>query len=147
MEVGSQTPRTISVHEPLTTALTFKHLGSYLSYEGEVKTDVSVKTQTAWQKWKTLTGVLCDKKLPRKLKSKVYRNVIRPAVLYGSECWAITNKDEQPLSVMETTMLRRTIGISKLEHSPQRKGMTVNGASAYSGQSLRKAAKVVWACT
>ncbi|KHJ39969.1 hypothetical protein D918_09988 [Trichuris suis] len=71
MEFGSQTPGTISVHEPLTKALTIKYLGSYLSYEGGVTTDVSAKIQTAWQKWKTLTGVLCDKKLPRKLKSKV----------------------------------------------------------------------------
>ncbi|KFD62766.1 hypothetical protein M514_25046 [Trichuris suis] len=118
MEFGSQTPGTISVHEPLTKALTFKYLGSYLSYEGGVTTDVSARIQTAWQKWKTLTAVLCDKKLPRKLKSKVYRTVIRPAVLYGSECRAITKKDEQRLSVMETTMLRRTIRISKLEHTP-----------------------------
>ncbi|KFD62148.1 hypothetical protein M514_25633 [Trichuris suis] len=118
MEFGSQTPGTISVQEPLTKALAFKYLGSYLTSEGGVTTDVSTKMQTAWQKWKTLTGVLCDKKLPRKVKSKVYRTVIRPAVLYGSECWAITKKDEQRLSVMETTMLRRTIGISKLEHTP-----------------------------
>ncbi|KFD61444.1 hypothetical protein M514_26340 [Trichuris suis] len=118
MEFGSQTPGTISVHEPLTKALTLKYLGNYLSSEGGVTTDVSAKMQSAWQKWKTLTGVLCDKKLPRKLKSKVYRTVIRPAVLYGSECWAITKKDEQRLSVMETTMLRRTVEISKLEHTP-----------------------------
>ncbi|KHJ40485.1 hypothetical protein D918_09447 [Trichuris suis] len=117
MEFGSQTPGTISVHEPLTKALTFKYLGNYLSSEGGVTTDVA-KIQAAWQKWKTLTGVLCVKKLPRKLKSKVYRTVIRPAVLYGSECWAITKKDEQRLSVMETTMPRRTIGISRLEHTP-----------------------------
>ncbi|KFD60959.1 hypothetical protein M514_26857 [Trichuris suis] len=121
MEFGSQTPGTISVHELLTKALTFKYLGSYLSYEGGVTTDVSAKMQTAWRKWKTLTGVLCDKKLPRKLKSKVYRTVIRPAVLYGSECWAIAKKDEQRLSVMETTMLRRTIGIRKLEHTPTKR--------------------------
>ncbi|KHJ44565.1 hypothetical protein D918_05230 [Trichuris suis] len=61
MEFGSQTPGTISVHEPLTKALTFKYLGSYLSYEGGVTTDVSAKIQAAWQKWETLTGSLSSK--------------------------------------------------------------------------------------
>ena len=32
---------------------------------------------------------LCDGKMPIKLKEKFYRTVIRPAMLYGSECWAI----------------------------------------------------------
>ncbi|KFD71834.1 hypothetical protein M514_15944 [Trichuris suis] len=33
MELGSQTRGTVSVNEPLTKALTFKYLGSYLSHE------------------------------------------------------------------------------------------------------------------
>lgn len=33
--------------------------------------------------------MLCDKRVPLSLKGKVYRMVVRPAVLYGSECWPI----------------------------------------------------------
>ncbi|KFD66365.1 hypothetical protein M514_21395 [Trichuris suis] len=119
------------IHGIWTKPLAFKYLGSYLSYEGGVTTNVSAKIQTAWQKWKTLSGVLCDKKLPRKLISKVYCLPSCPAVLYGSECWAITKKDEQRLSVMETTMLRRTIGISRLGQTPNE----MVGRSAYGEQS------------
>ncbi|KFD54502.1 hypothetical protein M513_04649 [Trichuris suis] len=139
MDFGPQTPGTISINEPLTKALTFKYLGSYLSFEGGVTT---AKIQTAWQKWKTLTGVLCNKKLPRKLKSSVYRTVMRPAVLYGSECWAITNKDEQRLNVMETTMLMSTLGFSRLEHTPNE--MTDNGGIVCSEQSQGKTPREVW---
>ncbi|KHJ41325.1 hypothetical protein D918_08656 [Trichuris suis] len=118
IEFGAQTSGKISIYEPLTKALTFKYLGSCASYEGVVATDVSAKIQTAWQKWKTRTGVLCKRKLPRKLKSKVYRTVIRPAVLYGSEYWATTKKDEQQLNVMETSMLRRTQNQEAHKHTP-----------------------------
>jgi len=38
------------------------------------------------QKWKKASGVLCDKKIPLKLKEKVYHMVVRPALLYGTEC-------------------------------------------------------------
>ena len=34
------------------------------------------------------SGVLCDRKVPHKVKVKFYRTAIRPAVLYGSEFWA-----------------------------------------------------------
>jgi hypothetical protein len=32
-------------------------------------------------------GVLCDPRVPLKLKGKFYRIVIRPAMLYGVEFW------------------------------------------------------------
>ena len=36
-------------------------------------------------KWRTATGVLCDKKVSVRLKGKFYRVAIRPALLYGTE--------------------------------------------------------------
>lgn len=36
-------------------------------------------------KWRLASGVLCDKKVPPKLKSKFYRVVVRPILSYGTE--------------------------------------------------------------
>ena len=33
------------------------------------------------------SSVLCDRRVPQKLKDKFYRTAIRPAMLYGAECW------------------------------------------------------------
>ena len=35
-------------------------------------------------KWRQASGVLCDKRVPQKLKGKFYRTAIRPAMLYGA---------------------------------------------------------------
>ncbi|EYC37915.1 hypothetical protein Y032_0757g2097 [Ancylostoma ceylanicum] len=60
-----------------------------------------------------MTGVLCDKNVPDRFKSKVYRAVVRSAALYGAECWPATKEVERRLSVMETKMLRWTAGVTR----------------------------------
>ena len=45
-----------------------------------------------------------------KLKSKLYKTVVRPAMVYGSECWALRKQDEQRLHTTEMKMLRWSQG-------------------------------------
>ncbi|KAK6737445.1 hypothetical protein RB195_019880 [Necator americanus] len=61
------------------------------------------------------TGVLCDKKVPVRLKSKIYRTVVRPVALYGCECWPTTKALERVLHALEMRMLRWTIGVTLKE--------------------------------
>jgi hypothetical protein len=67
---------------------TFRYLESMLQREGEIDEDVSHRIRAGWVKWRQTSGVLCDKNIPNKPKDKFYRTVIRPAILYGAECWA-----------------------------------------------------------
>lgn len=66
-------------------------------------------------KWRGASGVLCDRKVPLKLKGKLYRVVVRPTMLYGTECWAATRKQEQRLMVAEMRMLRWMCGFTRLD--------------------------------
>jgi len=67
----------------------FKYLGSTIQQNGDIDEDISQRIRVGWQKWKSALGVLCDKRVPIGLKGKIYRMVVRPAVLYGSECWPL----------------------------------------------------------
>ncbi|KAM3304093.1 hypothetical protein P3S67_015125 [Capsicum chacoense] len=69
----------------------FKYLGSVIQGNDEIDEDVSHRIGAGWMKWKLALGVLCDKKVPPKLKGKFYRVVVRPAMLYGAECWPVKN--------------------------------------------------------
>ncbi|KAF3624971.1 Long chain acyl-CoA synthetase 6, peroxisomal [Capsicum annuum] len=48
---------------------------------GEIDEDVSKRIGAGWMKWRLASGVLCDKKVPLKLKGKFYRVVVCPAML------------------------------------------------------------------
>ena len=67
----------------------FKYLGSIIQQNGDINEDINYRIKVGWQKWKYSSGVLCDKRVPCGLKGKVYCMVVRPAVLYGSECWPL----------------------------------------------------------
>ncbi|KHN29913.1 hypothetical protein glysoja_014731 [Glycine soja] len=61
-------------------------------------------------KWRKASGVLCDAKVPIKLKGKFYRTAVRPAILYGTECWAVKSQHENKVGVAEMRMLRWMCG-------------------------------------
>ncbi|GJS60271.1 hypothetical protein Tco_0655055 [Tanacetum coccineum] len=77
-----------------------------LHKSGRIDEDVSNQIKAAWMKWRAATGVLCDRNVPLKLKGKFYRVAIRPAMLYGSECWPITKALTNRVEVAELRMLR-----------------------------------------
>jgi hypothetical protein len=74
---------------------TFCYLGSMLQRDGDIDEDVSHRIKAGWMKWRQASGVLCDKRVPQKLKGKFYRTAIRPAILYGAECWPIKRRHIQ----------------------------------------------------
>jgi hypothetical protein len=65
-------------------------------------------------KWRQALGVLCDKRVPQKLKGKFYKTLIRPALLYGAECWPTKRRHIQYLSVAEMRKLWMICGHTRL---------------------------------
>ena len=93
----------------------FKYLGVTISEEGGSEEAVRARVSAAWGKWRDLSGVISDKKMPRKLMIKPYMTVIRPVLLYGAECWTDRKKEEQVLEKTEMRMLRRIKGVTLRE--------------------------------
>ena len=94
----------------------FKYLGSTISEQGGSSEDVQERIKTGWMKWREASGVLCDRKMPKKLKAKVYKAVVRPAMLYGAQTWCMKKADNDRLERAEMRMLRHTNSISLLDH-------------------------------
>ena len=67
----------------------FKYLGIEIATEA-----VKQRIKMAWTKWREIIGIVCDRKIPKKLKCKLYNTVVRPVLMYGAECWALLSRTE-----------------------------------------------------
>ena len=70
-----------AVKMPIVRSL--KYVGSTIDRIGQSSKDVESMGAKAWLKWRDLTGVICDKKVPTKIKLLIYQTLIRPMLLYG----------------------------------------------------------------
>ncbi|KAK3575200.1 hypothetical protein QTP86_020898, partial [Hemibagrus guttatus] len=83
----------------------FKYLGSTVQSNGECGKEVKKRVQAGWNGWRKVSGVLCDQKISARIKGKVYRTVVRPAMLYGLETVSLRKRQESELEVAELKML------------------------------------------
>ena len=93
----------------------FKYLGSIVEQRGNIDEDINHRIRVGRQKWRKAFGVLCDTKIPFRLKGRVYRMVIRPILLYGAERWSIKKIQVQRLMVAEMRMIRWMCGYTRLD--------------------------------
>ena len=97
---------------PLNQVNSFRYLGVTLSEKGGSELAVRARVKAAWNKWRECSGVMHDKKMPIRLKVKIYRTVIRPLILYGAETWVTRGAEERILESTEMRMLRMMKGVT-----------------------------------
>ena len=68
----------------------FKYLGSTVQSNGGCGREVKKRVQAGWNGWRRMSGVICDRRVPARVKVKVYRVAVRPAMLCGLETVALT---------------------------------------------------------
>ena len=88
----------------------FKYLGSMITEDNDIKTEVSTRIQLANRGFYGLEKVLKLKALSKALKIKMYMTLLRPIVLYGSETWALRKTEESRLMIFERKVLRKIFG-------------------------------------
>ena len=93
----------------------FKYLGSTVQSDGKCDREVKRRVQAGWTGWRRVTGVICDRMVPARVKGKVYKTVVRPAMLYGLETVAMTKRQEAELEVAELKMLRFSLGVTRMD--------------------------------
>ena len=68
-----------------------------------------------------LNSVICTRLLSKNSKTKIYKTIILPVVLYGYETWSLTLREECRLRVFENRILRRIFGAKRDENGEWRR--------------------------
>ena len=77
----------------------FKYLGSTVQSNGECGREVNMRVQAGWNGWRRMSGVICDRSVQARVKGKVYKVSVRPAMVYGLETVALTKRQEAEMKV------------------------------------------------
>ena len=77
----------------------FKYLRSTVQESGGCEREVKKRVQAGWNRSKRVSGVICDRRLPARVKRKVYSSVVRPAMEYGLETVAVTKKQVEEMKL------------------------------------------------
>ena len=91
----------------------FKYLVSTVQESGDCEREVKKRVQAGWNGWRRVSGVICDRRLPARVKGKVYSSMVRPAMVYGLERVAVTKKQVEEMEVAEMKMLRFAMGVTR----------------------------------
>ena len=83
---------------------TFKYFGLTVKESGSCKREIKRRVQAGWNKRRKVSEVICVRRLPARVKGKVYSSVVRPAMVYGLEMVAVTKKQVKDMEVTEIKM-------------------------------------------
>ena len=88
------------------------YLGQQIRMDHEQLDEVKRRTRAGWSAFGNLSDIMRSS-IPICLKRKVFNQCVLPAMMYGSETWAVTKKMEQKLKTTQHSMERTMLGISK----------------------------------
>ena len=91
----------------------FKYLGSTMQESDSSEREIKRRVQAGWNIWRKVLGVICDRRLPARIKGKMYSSMVRPAMVYGLETMAVTKKQVEEMEVAEMKMLRFAMGVMR----------------------------------
>ena len=111
LEIGTQDEVTVwrLIIVPLKVE-EFKYLWTTLTNQNSIQEEIKSRLKLKIACYYSAQNLLSSSLLSKNLKSKIYRNIILPVVLYGCETWSLTLREERRLMVFENRVLRRVFG-------------------------------------
>jgi Reverse transcriptase (RNA-dependent DNA polymerase) len=92
----------------------FTYLGVQVNDRYDTSIEVRRRITSAQRAFYGIKHLLRSKNISRKAKFAMYKTLIRPVAIYGSESWNLTEEDERQLGVFERKVLRTIIGPKKI---------------------------------
>ena len=116
--VMSRTPGNIELSlggQILKQCRNFKYLGVEFSDQNDQKLEITTRIQKYNNNLYLLYPLMKDRNIPRKVKTIIYLQILRPILTYGHESWTLTSKTRSQLQAAEMKALRLIKGVTRLD--------------------------------
>ena len=108
MTLNVNAPAPVSLDDQaLPSTETFTYPGSAVRQDGGTSEDIQSRLSKSRNAFRSLNAVWRSSPYSVKTKLKFYQSCILSTLLYGSECWQMTEHDLAKLSSFHTTSLRK----------------------------------------
>ena len=74
-----------------------------MAENGDLVAAMKNRIQSGWKNWKRVSDVLCDRRISLRVNGK-YKTVVRSALVYSAETWAVDKAQETKLGAAEIRM-------------------------------------------
>ena len=98
-------------NESLEEVEEFSFLGSIMSKSNATVKDITNRLQKAKSSFVQLNKIWWSRNISGKTKIKIYNSNVLSVLLYGAECWRVTQRDSQRQSGFHSSCLRKTCRI------------------------------------
>ena len=104
---GGNDDKTVKMEDTKVTRVKeCKYLRQTVQENRSCDREVKKIVQAGGNGWRKVSGVICDRRLPARVKGKVYSSVVRPKMVYGLETVAVTKKQVEEMEFAEMKILR-----------------------------------------
>ena len=93
--------------------LEFKYLGSIISWNGKIESDIEHRCSKASQILGQLTTILKHKHVSIDTKRTLYNIVFIPTLCYQCQTWTLTAKEKRKITTTEMRCPRRILNITR----------------------------------
>uniref|UniRef100_K7EYP8 Reverse transcriptase domain-containing protein n=1 Tax=Pelodiscus sinensis TaxID=13735 RepID=K7EYP8_PELSI len=112
MTLSIDSPASIKIYDAdLPSTDSFTYLGSIIRYDGGTKNDIQSRLSKARNVLRSMNNVWRATQYSVHIKLKLYQSCVISTLLYGSECWRMTECNCAKLSSFHTTSLRKILYI------------------------------------
>jgi hypothetical protein len=85
----------------------FTYLGGTLSNQNSIWEEIKSRLRSGFTCYRSVQNILSSHLQPKNIKIKIHRTQILPAILYGTETWSLTLREEHRLRVLENRVPRQ----------------------------------------
>jgi len=79
----------------------FKYLGTTLTIQNYIREEIKSRMRSGNACYHSVLNLLSSTLLSKNLRMKIFRTIILPVILYGSETWSLILRKERKLRVFE----------------------------------------------